>query len=196
MHDPANISLCPALYGIGAMLSPVVGTILLVYNISWRGVYVVLAVVAVSNIIVSFVGFRNMEMDGKSDDDDARPEQEEAAKSLLRRALFHPMTVLGALYILVYVGTEVTVGGWGYTYLTEGRHGDSIDMGKVVAGYWASLAAGRIILGYLTEKFGEKPMVALFTAIAAVGLVIMWITPNIIADSISMYRTANRERGE
>ena len=37
-------------------------------------------------------------------------------------ALKVPAIWLAALFLLVYVGVETTVGSWSYTFLTEGPH--------------------------------------------------------------------------
>lgn len=96
------------------------------------------------------------------------------------------MTILGAIYILIYVGLEVTMGGWSITYMIEGRHADQAPMTRVVAGYWAALAAGRIVLGYVAEKFGEKRTVSVLTAATGVVLLVIWYIPNIVVDSIAI----------
>lgn len=105
---------------------------------------------------------------------------------MIRKALFHPVTITCAIYILVYIGAEVSVGGWAYTYLVEGRHGDMITMGHVVSGYWAGLAAGRIVLGYLAEKYGVRLMVALFCIITEMCVVVLWVVDVIAVDSAGM----------
>lgn len=195
----------PALYGVGAMLAPVVGNILLVFDIPWNGLYVALASFACLNLAMTWFGLRSAKMDHDeheiepSDDDGEReeggssssttsaqepPRVRKAANEIMRESMTHPMTILGALYVLVYVGTEVTVGGWGYTFLFEGRHGDRSAMLKVSAGYWAALAVGRIILGFLTERFGEKPMITLFTFMSIAIFVVIYVVPDIIVDSI------------
>lgn len=185
-----------ALYGVGAMLAPVVGNILLAFDIPWNGLYVALGSFAVLNLAITWFGLRDAEMDHnehesepssvdeEESDSAPAPRSPRAANDIIREAMTHPMTILGALYILVYVGTEVTVGGWGYTYLVEGRHGDMSTMLKVAAGYWAALAVGRIILGFLTEKFGEKPMITLFTFMSIAIFIVIYLVPNLIVDSI------------
>ncbi|KAI8376411.1 major facilitator superfamily domain-containing protein [Radiomyces spectabilis] len=178
------LNVLHALYGVGAMLSPLVGTTLLSYGLSWRYIYVFLAGVACFNLILVAVCFRSKDLES------AESEDPKIDNSTVRRdALMNRMTILGAAYILVYAGVEVTMGGWSYTYLYEGRHGDRIAMGRVTAGYWAGLAVGRLVLGYLAGKFGEKRMITLYTTITAVLLVVIWIVPNVWISSICIVLT-------
>ncbi|ORY94390.1 major facilitator superfamily domain-containing protein [Syncephalastrum racemosum] len=208
------LNILHAMYGIGAMLSPIIGTILLAHDISWRGMYAVMSVFAVVNVVTIFIGLRNNPVDNADNADDvieeregllspendvesygrasptptqdSRVSQPKSDDDLVRRAIMNPMSLLGAAYILVYVGTEVTVGGWGFTYLTEGRNGEPIQVGQVIAGYWFGLAAGRIILGFITEKFGIKRMISLFTVMTAVLCLVLWWVDNLAVDYIAI----------
>lgn len=170
-----------ALYGVGAMLSPLIAGVLLDLDVSWRGIYAVMALISLFNLALVRVGLHDADLHGKSEESD------QVDKEMLRAALLHRMTILGALYILVYVGTEVTMGGWSITYMIEGRHADQAAMTRVVAGYWAALAAGRIVLGYVAEKFGEKKTVSALTAATGVVLLVIWYIPNIVVDSIGKH---------
>lgn len=170
------------MYGVGAMISPLVATFLLEHNLSWRGMYVFLAIVSITNIvsvIICFMGVQLEEEESADQDVDSKQNRKELTKA----AILHPMTIIGSLYLLIYVGNEVVMGGWGYTYLTEGRHGDIISMGRVISGYWAGLASGRILLGYLASKFGEKLMITIFTAMIVGCLSIMIISADIVVNS-------------
>ena len=43
-----------------------------------------------------------------------------------RKAIFNRMTQLGAAYLLLYVGLEVTIGGWGYNSYSKDGTGTSM----------------------------------------------------------------------
>ncbi|KAI8876627.1 MFS general substrate transporter [Backusella circina FSU 941] len=173
------LNILHALYGFGAMLAPLVATFLLERDISWRGIYVFLSVVCFINVISIIISFWNVDTQVPEEErlDDADHQK------LTKAAIFHPMTLIGAVYILVYVGFEVTFGGWGYTFLTEGVHGDHIVMEKVVSCYWMGLAAGPILLGYFVSRFGEKLMVTLFTLVVIFGMVVLIVSRDIVLDS-------------
>jgi fucose permease len=174
------------LYGVGAMISPLVASVLLQHDISWKGMYVFLSSVAIINVICITVGFWHIDFEEthKEDADDNTTVNVKMNHSeLTRRAILNRVTLIGAAYILVYVGVEVTLGGWGYTYLKEARGGNEVTMAQVVSGYWAGLAAGRILLGYLSSRFGEKLMITLFTVMIIGGLFVMMISKDIILNS-------------
>lgn len=143
--------------------------------------YVFLAVVSVINIISITIGFYPVDFEEirHDDDDTSKPNHGE----LTKLAILNKVTLIGATYILIYVGVEVTLGGWGFTWLTEGRHGEAGSMLQVMSGYWGGLAMGRILLGYLSGRFGEKLMITLFTMMIIGGLVIMMLSTDIVIDS-------------
>ncbi|KAI9490458.1 major facilitator superfamily domain-containing protein [Zychaea mexicana] len=181
------LNVLHALYGVGAMLSPLINAALLKRGVSWQGLYVALAIFSTLNLLFITFGFRNVKVDLVDDEEDEEQQNNPARhKEIMRAAMRHPMTTLGALYILVYVGTEVTVGGWGLTFLQQGRHGDYVAMSNVIAGYWAALAVGRIILGYLCERFGEKRMITIFTLMTVAVLAVIWVVADIVVDSIAI----------
>ncbi|KAK4518508.1 uncharacterized protein ATC70_008726 [Mucor velutinosus] len=180
------LNVLHALYGVGAMISPLVASFLLKHDISWKGMYIFLTSVAALNIAMISFGFWKVDFEEVHDESDEDQQQDNVKvnhKELTKMAIFNKVTMVSAAYILVYVGVEVTLGGWGYTWLKEGRHGDSIAMANVVSGYWAGLASGRILLGYLSSRFGEKLMIALFTMMIIAGLVIMMVSTNVVLDS-------------
>ncbi|KAI8143552.1 major facilitator superfamily domain-containing protein [Fennellomyces sp. T-0311] len=173
------LNVLHANYALGAMLSPLVNGLLWRIDVSWRGMYVFMAIISFINIVLIAVGFHHIKIEDHQEDEEPTDH-----KDITRAAIRHRMTILGAIYNLVYVGLEVTVGGWGLTYLHEGRGGDKIVMSNVIAGYWTALAAGRIVLGYLCDKFGEKRMITIFTFITTAVLVGLWLLADIVIDSI------------
>ncbi|ORX56923.1 MFS general substrate transporter [Hesseltinella vesiculosa] len=194
-----NLNICHAVYGLGAMISPLVGTYLMAHHISWRGMYVFLLAMALLDILLIVICFYDVDMEGQgaekdlpsspvSDGDPALPgpTTPHHGSSLQRRAILNRMTLLGAAYILTYAGVEVCIGGWGYTYLRDARMGDPIAMGHVISGYWAGLCLGRLVLGWVAGRYGEKPMVSLFTMTAIVLIFLIWLIPVIWVDSLCM----------
>lgn len=171
------------MYGVGAFISPKVSAYLLAHNYSWMGMYVFLAFVALLNIIGITIGFYPVDFDEIRHDDDNKPNHGE----LTKLAILNKVTLIGATYILIYVGVEVTLGGWGYTWLTEGRQGNPVPMLDVVSGYWGGLALGRVLLGYLSGRFGEKLMITLFTMMIIAGLVVMLVSTDIVVDSAGKF---------
>lgn len=56
-----------------------------------------------------------------------------------------------ALFSLIYVGVEVTVGSWSVTYVQDKRHGGA-SAGYISSGFFAGLMLGRILLMWINRK--------------------------------------------
>ena len=84
----------------------------------------------------------------------------EQGKSGLRDALFtRPaarVSWLSSFVLLFYVGVEVTIGGWIVTIMMEVRHAAPFPSGMTATGFWLGITAGRVVLGFVTARLGEK----------------------------------------
>lgn len=78
----------------------------------------------------------------------------------LRQALFTKrsarVTWICAFFLLGYVGIEVALGGWIVTFMMRVRHGEDFASGMVATGFWLGIACGRVVLGFITPRIGEK----------------------------------------
>lgn len=85
----------------------------------------------------------------------------------------------------IYVGTEVTVGGWSSTFLIEARK-QGASANALVSGFWAGIAFGRILLIPVTAWFGDEIAIIVYL-LCAVGLqLLVWFVPNIIANAVAL----------
>lgn len=78
----------------------------------------------------------------------------------MREALFtkpsSKVTWLCAAFLLGYVGLEVGLGGWIVVFMTKVRGGSAFASGMTATGFWMGLTVGRVILGFVTPRLGEK----------------------------------------
>ena len=78
----------------------------------------------------------------------------------LREALFKMpaarVTWLCALFLLGYVGMEVALGGWIVEFMIRVRHAANFASGMSATGFWLGMTVGRVALGFVTPKIGEK----------------------------------------
>ncbi|CEP62424.1 Bsc6p LALA0_S05e05336g [Lachancea lanzarotensis] len=69
--------------------------------------------------------------------------------SLVRR----PAIFMYAIYMFIYLGSEVSTGAWIFTYLLEVKKGQVIPMSYVTAAFWMGLTTGRLVLGFVTKRW-------------------------------------------
>lgn len=99
------------------------------------------------------------------------PSSDENKKGGLRDALFKRpaarVTWLCALFLLGYVGVEVALGGWIVTFMIRVRQGSAFASGMTATGFWLGITVGRVVLGFVTPRVGEKVAIS-------VSLTLFW----------------------
>ena len=103
---------------------------------------------------------------------------------VLKRSLRKRTTLLGALFIFVYQGAEVSVSGWFVSFLISYRHGDPSQVGYVSAGFWGGITVGRLFLTYPASRLGEKISVSVMTVGSVAFQLLIWLVPNLIGESV------------
>jgi len=73
------------------------------------------------------------------------------------------VTWLCALFLLGYVGIEVGLGGWIVTFMIRVRQAGRFSSGMTATGFWLGLTVGRVVLGFVTGRIGEKLAIAVST---------------------------------
>lgn len=64
------------------------------------------------------------------------------------------------------------------------RHGDDFASGMVVTGFWLGLTIGRVTLGFVTGKIGEKLAIAIYLVICMALELCFWLIPNFVASAV------------
>lgn len=63
---------------------------------------------------------------------------------------------LVSFFLFLYVGIEVALGGWIVVFMINVRSGEEFGSGMVATGFWMGLTIGRVVLGFITPRIGEK----------------------------------------
>ena len=92
------------------------------------------------------------------------PRTTDTKDNRMKEALFRlpnaRVTWICALFLLGYVGVEVALGGWIVKFMLEVRDGAEFASGMTATGFWMGITVGRIVLGFVTPKLGEKLAIA------------------------------------
>src|SRR6185437_9325362 len=96
-----------------------------------------------------------------------------------RAALRDRGVLLGSAMLAVYVGVELSVGNWGFSYLVQGRALPQALAGYTVSGYWLGLTLGRFLISPLAARVGATTagmMYACLTGVTA-ATALAWLLP-------------------
>jgi len=102
-----------------------------------------------------------------------------APRGLLASALRERGVLLGSAMLAVYVGLEISVGNWAFSYLVQARGLPATDAGYLVSGYWLGLTLGRFLISPVAARVGAGTVAMMYTCLAGVTatIVLAWVSP-------------------
>ncbi|TRM67006.1 major facilitator superfamily domain-containing protein [Schizophyllum amplum] len=183
----AMMGICMSAYGLGAFLAPLVATQFAKLP-HWSYFFLVSLGLNCTNAALVLLVFRlRTYNDIMADAGFAPPEATGHANetSKYRQLMRLPTVHLTALFTFIYVGTEVTLGGWIVTFVIDERGGGS-SSGYLSSGFFGGLALGRILLLWVNKWIGEKRVVMLYTLICIALQVTVWKVPSLIQNAVAV----------
>ena len=171
-NNTALLNYLHAFYGGGALAGPLLASTILALGWGWNRVYGVLAVLAVLLAISLAAAFQTSKQRQSTTVQD-----QQQSGNVMTAALRLPIVSVAALFLFLYVGVEVSVGSWVYSFLTEHRGISALLAAWLVSGYWFGLMLGRLALGGVTERLGHFFVIQLCLGGTALGLLLLWLLP-------------------
>ncbi|KAJ5081278.1 Major facilitator superfamily domain general substrate transporter [Penicillium alfredii] len=183
------LGLLHGVYGLGAVLSPLIATSMIARaNLPWYYFYYVMVGCAFIEIVSSSVCF--WKATGAAFRAANTHSVEENKKGGLRAALFHRpsarVTWLCSLFLLGYVGVEVALGGWIVTFMIRVRHGSAFASGMTATGFWLGITVGRVVLGFVTPRVGEKIAIMGYLIFSMAFGLVLWLVPQFYASAVAV----------
>ena len=145
-----------ASYGVGITAGPLIMTAALTNFQNWRLGYLLVGTVQIVLAITFWITLPIWQQNNNAPaESPAEPQKEvNLGQTLKRRRVW-----LSMLLFFFYVGSEVTMGTWVYSLLTEGRGVDPRLAGYFAGSYWFTFTIGRILAGLVTRKINIQSLV-------------------------------------
>ncbi|OQE22906.1 hypothetical protein PENFLA_c012G01748 [Penicillium flavigenum] len=173
-------------YGVGATISPLVATSLIIKaGWEWYCYYYLMTGAAVIALIYSTAAFW-AETGSKYQEENPSFPGRGGAFSQTRLALTYKVTWICAIFLFLYGGIEVAIGGWIVVFMTNVRHGDPFDSGMAETGFWLGITVGRFVLGFVSPRIGEKLSIAIYILLAIALELIFWLVPEFIVSAVAV----------
>jgi len=172
-RSTALLNYLHAFYGVGALIGPIVASEILALQWGWNSVYLLMAALSLP-LLLGFGLLFSSASTTPTLEEGGQP----AKGNVLSAALKLPIIWLAALFLLVYVGVEVSLGNWSYSFLLD-RHAGTVLAGWIVSGYWFGLTLGRFTLQNFAERLGVGTKGLMYACIVGVGigLLLIWFVP-------------------
>jgi fucose permease len=172
--NTALLNYLHAFYGVGALIGPMLATGVIIYELGWNNLYYVWAGVGLLLTVGMVLSFRDQEAPSQLAE---QTTGEKEGGNVLAAALRMPVVWVAAFFLLIYVGIEVSLGSWMFSFLTEERHETEVLSGLAVSGYWLGLTVGRFVLGKVSEKLGNRLLIELCLVGVVAGVALVWLVP-------------------
>lgn len=140
-------------YGLGGTVGPVAATALAASGVVWSRFYLVALGIRVACVVFNAWAWWGHEREEEEEEGTTSeggnsraaaaaagtPQQSSSKWQLLKQAFRNRVTLIGALFIFMYQGAEVSIAGWVISFLIHYRGGAPAQVGYVTAGFFVSL---------------------------------------------------------
>ena len=159
-----------ASYGVGVTAGPLIMTAALTNFQNWRLGYLLVGAVQLVLAVTFWITLPIWQQNNSTPAEmPAEPQKEVNLGQTLKR---HRVW-LSMLLFFFYVGSEVTMGTWVYSLLTEGRGVNPQLAGYFAGSYWFTFTVGRILAGLVTRKINIQSLVKICIIAAILAGVIL-----------------------
>ncbi|KAL9030873.1 MAG: hypothetical protein Q9196_001046 [Gyalolechia fulgens] len=182
-HTNELLGLLHGFYGLGATISPLISTSMITKaHLGWWTFFYPMAALAALEVVTGSLAFWSETGAKYVDVNRANGER----KGMTRLALRQKVTWICAMFLLCYVGLEVSLGGWIVNFMIRVRHGEPFSSGMTATGFWLGITVGRVFLGFITPKVGERLAVSVYLLVS-VGLeLVFWLVPQFIVSAVAI----------
>lgn len=172
-----------ACYSLGATLGPLVMTAVIAWHGSWRVGYLTVATILLFLSLLFALTRRKWDEPEQetSKEDEQKPPLVSMATTLRHRTVW-----LHVILFFLYTGLEVTMGQWSFAVLTESRGFKKETAGLGVTVYWGSIAVGRIVFGFIVDRFGIDKLVRLCSLTSLAGATLFAWSASPAASALSL----------
>ncbi|GIK04386.1 hypothetical protein Aspvir_008469 [Aspergillus viridinutans] len=173
-----------AFYGLGATLSPTIATQMIKSGLRWNYFYYTLLGGSVLELLTSVAMFWKENADSFGAKNRKSPESSGGSRTT--EAMKSPITWLIAIWLFVYMGVEVSVGGWVVDFMVQVRNGEPFESGLVPTGFWAGVTIGRLVLGFVNDWLGERIAITIYLAISIALELVFWLVPRFVVSAVAV----------
>ncbi|KAI0650491.1 MFS general substrate transporter [Trametes meyenii] len=163
------------IYGLGSFASPLVATAMVTHGVPYHLFYTTNVGLNIPVFALAWLAFRNLQALPQHPNE--KTPAEGASTGALRATLSSRAVWTLAIFLMLYVGAEESLGGWIVSYILEVRKGSPEGASWVASSFYLGIALGRIFLPPLNMLMGERAAVIIYI-VFAIGLeCVAWFVP-------------------
>ncbi|KAK3315218.1 major facilitator superfamily domain-containing protein [Apodospora peruviana] len=183
MHKANELlGLLHGAYGLGATIAPLIATAMITKgNLPWYTFFYVMVGLSGTELALTTTAFwRQTAKVHRAATAKATGGKRTTTRTVMRSSI----TWLVAFFLLGYVGAEVSLGGWIVTFMLDVRHAEPFMAGLTVTFFWLGLTVGRVLLGFVTGRIGEKLAITVYLILSIALQLLYWLVPSFVASAV------------
>jgi fucose permease len=133
-------------HGLGAMIGPIISNQIIKYH--WYYIYLVefcITFLLFIYLLIIYINTSNENLNNFSKEEVETKKNNEGDVSLIKM-FKKPIIIFIPLFLMFYLGLDLSLGNWFYTYLIEYIKGEKTDMSFVISIFWVNQLISEIIL--------------------------------------------------
>jgi len=172
-----------ACWGIGLTIAPSIVTFtVLTLEQGWQFSYVVIGFVVLAIGGVIFATLPQWRLNKAKNEETNLEEDGATINETLRR----PIVIISVLFFFVYGGLEIGTGQLANTLFVESRNIPQEVSSGWVSAYWGSFTLGRMLMGLLAMRVGDKTLLYLSMITAVVGSLLLFLNLNDVLSFVGL----------
>jgi fucose permease len=164
-YGPREMGSIHGVFGVGAIIGPLLVTGLIAIGASWRLSFAVLGVGQLVFLGAVMVWARGISIPTRKSTGDTT-----------KLSLTAPLVWSIGIF-LAYAAVAGTTGVWAFTYLTEDRGFSESASGVIVAAFWTAFAVSRFIYGLTNDRYDARLIMRISMVGTILSLLVFWWNP-------------------
>ncbi len=161
-----------AAWGIGLTIAPAVVTyFVLDQGGNWQSSYILVGAIVLLLGLVILLTLSQWHIH-------TRDVQTKSVGPPMTESLRQPIVLLGLLFFFLYGGIEIGTGQLANTLLIEGRAIPQEIASSWVSAYWGSFTLGRILMGLLAMRLGDRTLLNICFTSSLLGALLLFLNLN------------------
>ncbi|KAH9850829.1 MFS general substrate transporter [Lenzites betulinus] len=172
------------IYGLGAFASPLVATAMVSRGVPYHFFYTTNVAMNIPVFALAWLAFRNLQALPQLPNERTSAEGAPITSGVLRATLRSRAVWTLAIFLMLYVGAEESIGGWIVSYILEVRKGSPEGASWVASCFYLGIALGRIFLPPLNVLMGERRAVLVYLLFAIALECVAWFVPVLASTAV------------
>lgn len=170
-----HMSWLHCFWGVGATLGPIIMSVFISGQFSWRSGYVAIAIIQFSLVVLLLVTLplwnkvaKNRQVEIPEDSDYSPDVNLQNVKPLQIKGV-----KLAFVSFFFYCGVEATMGLWGSSFLVNIKELSPATAAKWISFFYAGITIGRLVTGFITLKISNLILIRTGQITALIGAILL-----------------------